>query len=386
MSSPKRPSRPRSGAEALPALGRLGRSVNLVRQVEQVLRTALAEGHFPSDRLPTERTLGEQLGVSRETVRRATEVLQREGLLVKFRSKGTFVASESPGLRLAPIASTLLGYVQIDFRDVQGGNDISNRAIGGLMLQGASEAAGQAGFQLAVQHAIPTQVGPVFEQFRQSVRLRGVIFTDGAEEKFLRRVAGLGLPLVLLDHEFHLARMSSVRDDSFEAGRLAVKHLAELGHQRIAYALWSRPESNPWRLQGYRQGLRDARLPRRRVWELPVSLTQAGARQAVQSFLGLVPRPTALICFNNTLADMVIEELRRRGVSVPDEVSVMGGGGEEVSGLTCHQIDWYQMGRHAVRILAGSLSALRDPAPEHHLAPPILRLGRTTGSPSAKGK
>ena len=115
-------------------------------------------------------------------------------------------------------------------------------------------------------------------------------------------------------------------------------------------------------------------------------MTQTGARQAVQGWLGLVPRPTALICFNNTLAGMVIEELRRRGLRVPDEVSVMGGGGEEVSDVTCHQIDWYLMGRHAVRILVRSLSAPSEQAPEHYLAPPILRLGRTTGSPPEKGK
>lgn len=372
MSSRKQP--PQSLPDAAPTLGRLDRSMSLVSQVEQILRKALADGHFPGNRLPTEMTLGEQLRVSRETVRRATEALRREGLLVKYRSRGTFISSARPNLRLASIASTLVGYIQIDF------NDVSKRAIAGLMLQGASEEAGRSGLQLVVQHTADSQVGPVFEQLRQSVRLCGVIFTDGAKEKLLRRIAGLGLPLVLLDHEFHLPKINSVRDDSFEAARLAVQYLAELGHQRIAYAPWLRPDSNPWRLHGYRQGLRDAHLPRRRVLEIPVSLTEAGARHAVKNFLGLSPRPTALICFNNTLAGLVIEELRRRGVRVPEEVSVMGGGGEEISGLTCHQIDWFQMGRHAVRILASSLSAAGEPTPEHYLAPPVLRLGQTTGS------
>ena len=393
MSTTKRTPGKESAAAAasLASLSRLDRPLNLVSQVEQVLRKALAEGQFPSHRLPTEKELGVQFGVSRETVRRATESLQRDGLLVKYRSKGTFVASENAGprlagLRLAPVASTLLGYVQIDFQNAQGVEDITKRAIGGLMLQGASEEAGQAGFQLAVQHATHPQVARAFEQFRRSVPMRGVIFTDGAEEKLLRRVAGLGLPLVVLDDDVPLPKISSVRDDSFEMGRLAVQHLAELGHRRIAYAPWSRPESNPWRQQGYRQGLRDAQLPRRRAWEIPVSMTQTGARQAVQGLLGLVPRPTALICFNNTLAGMVIEELRRRGLRVPDEVSVMGGGGEEVRDMTCHQIDWYLMGRQAVRILVRSLSAPGELAPEHYLASPILRPGRTTSRPPVTGK
>ena len=103
MSKKKRRPGTSSQAESpLPvSLSRLDRPLNLVSQVEQVLRKALAEGQFPSHRLPTEKELGEQFGVSRETVRRATESLQRDGLLVKYRSKGTFVASENAGPRLA---------------------------------------------------------------------------------------------------------------------------------------------------------------------------------------------------------------------------------------------------------------------------------------------
>src|SRR5437762_5582945 len=80
------------------AVGRIERPLRLVDQVEQILREAIAAGRFPGDRLPTEVDLAEQLGVSRETVRRATESLQREGLLVKFRRKGTF--TRPPALSL----------------------------------------------------------------------------------------------------------------------------------------------------------------------------------------------------------------------------------------------------------------------------------------------
>jgi DNA-binding LacI/PurR family transcriptional regulator len=69
---------------------------------------------------------------------------------------------------------------------------------------------------------------------------------------------------------------------------------------------------NPWRLQGYRQGLRDAGLPRRRAWELSVELTAQGADAAVKQFLALAPRPTALYCFNNSLANLIIAVCARK--------------------------------------------------------------------------
>ena len=137
------------------------------------------------------------------------------------------------------------------------------------------------------------------------------------------------------------------------------------------------------RLQGYRQGLRDEGLPRRRPWEISVEVTETGARRAVEQFLELSPRPTALYCFTNTLARLVIEELGRRGLRVPEDVSVMGGGGEEVPGLACAQADWYEIGRIAVQIVLRSLDKAEGKAPEHVLCPHTVYPGFTAATPAS---
>jgi LacI family transcriptional regulator len=369
--------------------GRLDRPSSLTARVEQLLREAIAAGRFGDGRLPTEVELAEQLGVSRETVRLAAQVLQGEGLLVKIRRKGTFLRAPALPQQLPDPPSTALGYLQAGYQAEHGQEEGATRVISGLMLQGAMEEAGGAGFHLVVRHAPHTQIGKAFQQLAHEQRLRGVIFGSFGEEKLLRRVSGLGLPIVLLDHDTHLPGIHTVRDDSFQGARAAVLYLAEIGHRRVAFANWRQVELNPWRLQGYRQGLRDAGLPRRRAFELSVELTPAGARQAVDQFLALRPCPTGLYCFNNTLARMIVDELTLRGVRVPAEVSVLGGGGEDVPGLTCHQADWHQLGRTAVEVLLRALgSASRDsrwgrspdhaPAPEHHLCPHTIRAGQTT--------
>jgi len=86
----------RRPAKAQPSsLDRLSRPLSMVAQVEQALRQAIAADCFPNGKLPTEVELAEQLGVSRETVRLAAEALQRDGLLVKIRHRGTF--TQPPG-------------------------------------------------------------------------------------------------------------------------------------------------------------------------------------------------------------------------------------------------------------------------------------------------
>src|SRR5262245_55370747 len=99
--------------------GRLERPLNLVHQVETLLREAIAAGRFSTGKLPIEVELAEQLGVSRETVRRATEALADAGLLVKYRRRGTFL--QKTEMKLSPASeSRTLGYLQADYQLPQG--------------------------------------------------------------------------------------------------------------------------------------------------------------------------------------------------------------------------------------------------------------------------
>jgi GntR family transcriptional regulator len=82
---------PREEQKTGGAVRSLAAGLGLITQTEQILRQAIEEGQFASGRLPTEVELAEQLGVSRETVRLATERLQTDGLLIKIRRRGTFL-------------------------------------------------------------------------------------------------------------------------------------------------------------------------------------------------------------------------------------------------------------------------------------------------------
>ncbi len=343
-----------------------------------MLREAVSTRRFPDDRLPTEVELAEQLGVSRETVRRAAGVLMREGLLVKYRRKGTFLAP--PPMTLAvPDAPPCLGYLQASYGAGPTSEAAVCRAIDGLILQGAVDEAGRYGMPILVEHLLSSGAGDVVRHVGRGTRPAGLIFASCGNDKLIRRALGRGVPLVLVDHDLDSSGVSTVRDDSYEGARLAVGHLVRLGHRRIAIVHWRQAELNPWRLRGYRQGLRDAGLPRRQRWEIHVELNETGARAAVRQFLAIAPRPTALYCFNNTLARLVRDELAGQGLRIPEDVGVMGAGGEDVPGLSCTAIDWHAMGRAAVEVLRRHLIEKTRP-PEHRLFPHTLKVGRTTAA------
>jgi len=361
-----------------PDFERLGRPPSLTTRVEQLIREAIARGQFSDGKLPTEVKLAEQLGVSRETVRLAAGALQREGLLVKIRRRGTLLRAPTLPDRVPPAPATLLAYLQAGYQAGPVQAEGVTRSIAGLMLQGAVEEASRHGLRLLVQHAAHTRIGQAFNELPARDQLRGIIFAHYGEEKLLRRATGPGIPIVLLDHDLSLPGIHCVRDDSASGARKAVQHLADLGHRRIGFVNWRQTDLNPWKLDGYRQGMRDAGLPRRRVWETAVELTPVGAKKAVAHLLSLSPRPTAVFCFNNTLARLLIAELRVQGLRVPEDVSVMGGGGEEVPGLTCHQADWYELGVTAVQVLLRPGPPPQKP--EHHLGSHSIQTGQTTAA------
>lgn len=66
----------------------------------RAIREQIAAGTYKmGDRLPSENELSEEFNFSRQTVRQALGILEREGYLVRRRGSGTYVAKESPGLK-----------------------------------------------------------------------------------------------------------------------------------------------------------------------------------------------------------------------------------------------------------------------------------------------
>ncbi|MER5392824.1 GntR family transcriptional regulator [Saccharopolyspora sp. NPDC002686] len=86
------------------------------RQVADVLRYQITAGKFADGALPDERSLGEQLGASRNAVREALDLLRLEGLIIRRRGVGTRVVLPKYGHgldRLAGLAEAMTGYGEI---------------------------------------------------------------------------------------------------------------------------------------------------------------------------------------------------------------------------------------------------------------------------------
>ena len=87
-------------------------SVPLHHQIQRVLRSQIESGEWaPDDRMPTETALVERFRVSRATLRVALGSLTRDGLIVRHRGRGSFVArARHVAARPRMVTNLLLGY------------------------------------------------------------------------------------------------------------------------------------------------------------------------------------------------------------------------------------------------------------------------------------
>lgn len=179
-------------------------------------------------------------------------------------------------------------------------------------------------------------------------------------------------------------------DDVVVAG-IAVDHLCGLGHRDVAY-VGGQDEAGmnvavPWlRRDGFVDAMAGRGLGVRDEWVLDGRFSFAGGVDAGDALFarGTVARPTAVFCASDEMALGVVLAARRAGLSVPEDVSVIGIDGHEygeVVGLTTVAQDPEAQGRTAARaVLAEVDGAAAAPLPA---APAHLVVRATTGPPRA---
>ena len=189
-------------------------------------------------------------------------------------------------------------------------------------------------------------------------------------------IAGGGLP----DH-------AHVRIDDAAAARQAVGHLIRGGHERIAMINSTVTRERPYappadRMRGYRSALEDAGLnfDPERVVELPWSTTMGA--NGMDRLLSAERPPTAVFAFCDEVAMGALRSLRRAGIPVPHEMSVVGIDDHPIADLwdlttVCQPVE--VLGARSARMALALLGG--DPVPDQQVTVPTQLIIRGTTAP-----
>lgn len=207
------------------------------------------------------------------------------------------------------------------------------------VISGAEQALREAGFDLLLYNFSQMKGR---ERLFQHQLLKGrvdaliVISLPPTEEEF-DSILNLGIPVSLVG--MHHDQCSSVAIDDVAAARTATQHLVNQGHKKIG--LMSGHPDDPFnfsvpqdRRKGFMQALHENNIEWVPSREVHGDFTLHTAARAMDDLLARPNRPTAIFCESDEMAFGAMQAARRHGLKVPDDLSIIGFDGHEMSEYT----------------------------------------------------
>ena len=214
-------------------------------------------------------------------------------------------------------------------------------------------------------------------------RVDGVIVAGCRLPAARLQAVGAEVALVSVGRAFPRLDIGCVTTDDAYGARLAVEHLHDLGHRRIAHIDGGKGAGAAPRRTGYLRTMRMLGLEDAAQVIAGDFTEEAGAHGAERLFRGAV-MPTAIFTANDVSAVGAIDVIERGGLSVPDDVAVVGYDNTSLAalnhiGLTTIDQPRREMGAVAAAML---IDAINDRGElSDVLMSPSLVVRRTTSRP-----
>jgi LacI family transcriptional regulator len=203
-------------------------------------------------------------------------------------------------------------------------------------------------------------------------RAEAVVFIGRVPRDILDEFYTHKIPLVLVDDRVTESHASCVNSNNLEAVGRAVQIMVELGHRRIAFLCCH--EDCPsctytfhQRQVGYISGLASMGIAFDEKLLITGDASNSQVRDSLfkdivglaERVINMSPRPTAVICANDLMACILIDTLKKHGLEVPKDMSVIGYDGWSRLNPVSHSgfmapstmaVNWREMGREAAEL------------------------------------
>ena len=334
--------------------------------VETIKEKIKSGAYMAGERMESENRLSEQFGYSRQTVRQALSVLEREGLIERRRGSGTYISADS--------------------RRPQRGNNIAivttyiSDYIFPTIIRGIEETLTNAGYSLTlgVTNNHVEDEGRILQSLI-SRRIDGVI-VEGTKTAFpnpnielYRKLEKMGVPVVFFNSYYRgLQNAVYVVTDDRKAGRNAVELLLSKGCRKLGGVFKSDDMQGHERYAGFSEGLVQngcAIGDDSVVWYTTAERSRLFHTDNRDYVVERLRGCDGIVCYNDQIAYGVIDLLTSRGMRVPEDVLVVGFDDSSVSEYSPVKITSFahpkdEMGRIAANKL---INMLRSGDAEHPL-------------------
>lgn len=279
------------------------------------IKNDILTGKFkPDEQIPTELELAERYQVSRITSKRALAELENQGFIYRLRGKGSFV-KEAVARKVSGNKTDIL-FVMPFPKDIGFGN----------YTQGIFQAIEGTPYRLVVQsHESLTQesLGEILEHYA------GIIFypiNRGVDLEMLYSLYLHQMPTVILDKVYEGIEFTTIVSDNQQGGFEATSFLLKTGLEKVAFVS-SQPimeiSTVRERYLGYLKALHLKKNMSKTLYEDSGHETMASFVDEVLD-RALSEGVQGLVAENDLVAIALINQLKQRGIEIPEKLSIVG--------------------------------------------------------------
>ncbi len=273
----------------------------------------------PGSRVPSENELCEKFGLSRQTVRHAIQMLSEEGLLESRRGSGTYVADQKAVDSNRSVVAVVTTYVD-DY-------------IFPSTIRGIENTLSEKGYsmQLSFTNNTVNKERQILEDIAKRNDVAGVIMEPvksalpNPNMDLYRQLGEKGIKVLFINSFYPELDYPHVSINDEECAYQAVKALINAGHKEIGCVLKLDDGQGRERYRGYLRAMTEHGLSftyDHVNWIDTIDIKD-GFR-ALSRVKDRLKGCTAVFCYNDQVAGMLMQMLRSSGVKLPDEMSVIG--------------------------------------------------------------
>ena len=343
-------------------------------------------------KLPEERRLAKQLGVSRFTIRQALSVLDAQGLVQRVPNKGTFVTGTGSQNRWFSSAPAIL---LVRAGPVAASTGPPPGTYYARIYDGVEQAAKSMGLELKVE-GIVSPVSVPLQRYHppQPSEVGGVLVCGTFDEQYISMFRSERAPVVAIDYWSSSLETDCVAVDVDAEASAIVDHLVSRGHTSLGFVGVVRydRQRDIWELDpDIRRLLGSLRHygPLRGIQmrdEWIVMHHEGWQGQTLRGLLASKPRPTAIVCFSDDPTRATMRALKEVNLRCPQDISLITRGEPNIDGrqITCLAGDPEEMGRLAVRLLVERMKGQRTCTVKLAVCTRLLQGTSTGPAPSRK--
>ena len=277
---------------------------------------------LPGTKLESENELSQRFQVSRQTVRRALEVLQKRNLIESVKGSGSFVKIPEDMRREKQIKTVYIISTYVD------------SYIFPKIIRGMSEVLSKEDYNISLmftQNRLEDERRCLEKILRENIP--GALIAEPVKSglpnpnlDLYQELKKRGYVMLFFHSSYPQLKVPCVEMNDFQAGKLAAEYLIQQGHRKIGGIFKFDDRQGPERYRGYVSALREAGIPidERSVLWYDTVLQEDFLQDILKSYLKeRAEELTALLCYNDEIAHLLTQIFKSMNRAVPEDMSLI---------------------------------------------------------------